>query len=763
MGMATGIARVLASDGVVGIAAPVLDKLLARQVVVQDPDGSFSSALTRQKLEEFVADFGVCDFCSDPTPNHTILVPDFKMPGIQVRDQHVDTGTTSTGGWAACEACYLLIQQNRRADLLRRTIDSMPFGKYSAAAQKALQQEFWRQMDNMVDAAGTAKAALDFINDTIPEFKPALKAADKRAEAIRRMTGLTTDEFDALSRGDLAYKDVTSKLLAWKHKWGGSHADQRKLMEELALEQRTLPPGHIPHWQQALDRKFEVLSQLQKLIKEVDEKSTINAENLSDPKAIRTWLAESQRHQTLEHFGIREDVEHLKRAQVYSFNAETMGAILDGAQSIPAESPLSSVEVPKTIAGWFWFGANPLPISSAPVASDTTIALLWGWNDLEPPMDAGDIEEVYEQLRAEADVKQPGSVRPELVLPPGAERVSLAMMARHFLPTNPYLMRELITKAKTAAHLTEIADAVDLVIRLEVHRLIQFAIVPKGLVPEDGPQPGVFCAPPEAFTSASDAAAAKALVQYFNVSGDYNAKTGYASADVVQNTMPSGPILRFSAYVWDDKSYTPGRLMPAATWRWGWDLSLEAMLTHTRAGYRATYGPGGPLAKDPVAVGEEATMQVVEELSRFFLQSCVWMRQKVTVDVETQIERHARKRLKKAFKLTEAPTVRVIALRESERRSVEKTPCEHVPEDSSAEQSLCQHCGRILIQVKGTWVELHKKRTLHVRFVVDGHNRLQRVGPGRRERRLVWVRAHPKGNPNHPWKPKTPKVFAVIR
>jgi hypothetical protein len=125
-----------------------------------------------------------------------------------------------------------------------------------------------------------------------------------------------------------------------------------------------MPPHAQPHWQQALDRKVEAMTALAKMEKAL----TFTGEGrLLDNPSNRLLLDMS------------EDLKALKVADVYSFNADTMHTIMVAASSIPHEAPLKSIEVPMAQAGWFWF-AEPYPVASAPVASDSTHAVLWSWD-----------------------------------------------------------------------------------------------------------------------------------------------------------------------------------------------------------------------------------------------------------------------------------------------------------------------------------------------------------------------------------------------
>jgi hypothetical protein len=123
----------------------------------------------------------------------------------------------------------------------------------------------------------------------------------------------------------------------------------------------------------------------------------------------------------------------------------------------------------------------------------------------------------------------------------------------------------------------------------------------------------------------------------------------------------------------------------------------------------------------------------------------VWFRQTVPGEPKKKItpkltqepghvERHARKRYQREFKLPETPTVQVVALRKTAR-----TPVEDAPADRAA-----------------------SAREYHCRWIVQGHARLQACGPGRKDRKLIWIDPHPAGPADKPLKIKT-KVYAVIR
>lgn len=204
------------------------------------------------------------------------------------------------------------------------------------------------------------------------------------------------------------------------------------------------------------------------------------------------------------------------------------------------------------------------------------------------------------------------------------------------------------------------------------------------------------------------------------------------------------PAIVFSAYVVDEKNPAKlGHLLPSTKWVWPMDMSFHQMLGLNTLLYRKAYGAGGPFEHQDFLIGEETTIKIACEMSLFFMQACLWFRQTVPgtkkridpklIQTDGHVERHARKRYMRDHDLTEVPKVRVIALRKSAA-----TAEPHEPGSTTG-------------------------RHLHVRFVVSGHARLQPYGPGRTERKLIWIDAHVRGPENAPFKESGPKVFSVIR
>ena len=196
------------------------------------------------------------------------------------------------------------------------------------------------------------------------------------------------------------------------------------------------------------------------------------------------------------------------------------------------------------------------------------------------------------------------------------------------------------------------------------------------------------------------------------------------------------PTLRFSAYVVDEKNWVrEGSLLPSTKWLWPVDFTFHDMIGLSTKLYRNAYGENGPFRDQKFLSGEQATLKTVSDMSLFFLMACVWFKDEILVQSPGHIERHARKRYVREHKLSDAPTVRVVALRKSARTvATDKEP-----------------------------VSDETKRHLHVRFVVSGHARLQACGPKMADRKLIWIDPYVKGKDDDPFKPPTTKVYAVIR
>jgi hypothetical protein len=358
------------------VSTVITDKLLARQLVIKDNHGVLN-AESLPELERFISEYGMCDFCSSSEAPHTLVIPDFTM--TDAVGSHIGN---STGGWACCDECYALVKADQRQELLDRSQKLLGGGKYGAGAIKILHTQFWGVWDTLHEAAGVSSVLVDFVNDKLASFPhpdPPPDDRSRRLAAIQRFTGLTTDEMAALMRGELAYQQVSQKLVAAKRRFSPTEAT--KLLESIMRTNAPMPPGQTPHWQVALDMKYAAIKRLQKALAATNPSVFFpEAVDVNDRQAVRKMVMQAEQITELQHLGYADDIKHLTLAATYSFNADTMDAIRLGANSIPHESPLSSVETPYQTAGFFWF-AEPFPITSSPVVSDKTNALLWGWED----------------------------------------------------------------------------------------------------------------------------------------------------------------------------------------------------------------------------------------------------------------------------------------------------------------------------------------------------------------------------------------------
>lgn len=362
-------------NGPLALVRQTAEKLLAESVLSGTLDGDLHAADAATVKAAIMAS-AICDFCSTPGASHYFDVPDFSIGALP---GNYGAGR-STGGWMACDACDNLIRTDKRAKLVDRAIETMAFPKFSRHAIEELLAKFWRGMDDRGAAAGAGAALADYIEDSFPPDMARLVETDrdKRIAGVVRMTGLTYVEVHELLRGK-ASRDVVAKLVAFEKQYG-KVSDPRATIDRFVTGPRKPPPDIMPHWQRALDAKFQALASLSSLLKATDRTEVFtDAIDLNDQDAVRRITHAASARATLRDMGFNDDVTFLRMAQAYSFNAETVAAIREAARSIPRDAPLSSIETPNTGAGWFWFG-DSMPVTSR-IAAARTHALLWGWSD----------------------------------------------------------------------------------------------------------------------------------------------------------------------------------------------------------------------------------------------------------------------------------------------------------------------------------------------------------------------------------------------
>jgi hypothetical protein len=634
-------------QGPLALVRQTAEKLLAGGVLSGTLDGDLHAADAATVKAAIMAS-AVCDFCSSPGASHYYDVPDFsigKLPG------NCGAGA-STGGWMACDTCDELIKANRRQQLIDRAVQNMAFPKFTRNAIGELYAKFWEGMDERSTAEGIAQGITEFVEDKLPPHAQViLTDRDKRVEAMVRVIGLTHAQVQAATEGKLD-RDAVAKLVRWRKGFGGP-VDAAALADLLAGTGPKKPlPDVTPHWQKALDAKFDALRNVTNgLARQSRAVAFKDAVDLKDPAAVARVVRQAQARNELEELGFDEDVKYLRAADAYSFNGETIGAIREAARGIPRDAPLSSIETPNTGAGWFWF-AEPLPITASPIVTDKVHALLWGWTNRTAKSYRLNIsDEMYAKLD----------------------------------PEHGGRLRELAAMAET-----------------------QGGSLPQGYARE-----------------------VSRMLSSIGVT--QNNLDRYITKSVVQE-----PAIMFSAYVVDEhgKVAQPGGVAPSTRWFWPMEMSLAEMLDYNGGMWEKDYGADAPNGQLPHLVGKAETLHCVEQLSLFFVMACLWFRQ--TVPVLTRepghVERHAKKRYVREHKLSDVPTVQVVALRKSLRVAAEK-----------AEGA----------QAAGA-------REYHCRWIVKGHPRLQACGPGRKDRKMIWIDAHPAGPDDKPLRTRE-KVYAVIR
>ena len=413
-------------SGPLALVRQTAEKLLAEGVISGTLDGDLHAADAATVKAGIMAS-AICDFCSAPGATHYFDVPDFgigKLPG------NMGAGR-STGGWMACDTCDDLIRANKRTQLVSRAAENMAFPKFSQRAIGELLDKFWQGMDDKAAAAGIAAALGDYVEDRLPMAvqQPRVTDRDLRIDGVCQATGLTRVQVQAILGGEVD-RDALAKLVAFEKQFG-KLTDKRGIVDRFMNGPRKPLADIVPHWQRALDAKFQALAQLTGLLKATSRSEYFpDAVDMNDPTAVLRMTKMAESRTLLREMCFDEDVKYLRAAQAYSFNADTTAAIREAAKGIPHDAPLSSIETPNTGAGWFWF-AEPLPVVASRMVSDHVHALLWGWS-AGPPRVTMDIT-VDDELLANATSDQRSRI--ELV----AERLKSNMTSRsiHALAESP--------------------------------------------------------------------------------------------------------------------------------------------------------------------------------------------------------------------------------------------------------------------------------------------------------------------------------------
>lgn len=176
----------------------------------------------------------------------------------------------------------------------------------------------------------------------------------------------------------------------------------------------------------------------------------------------------------------------------------------------------------------------------------------------------------------------------------------------------------------------------------------------------------------------------------------------------------------------DRRIAPPNTLAPTLLFEWWEGETLEQM-------HQRVYGDDGNTNWAQNFQGTEVlpTSNACVFLARLFLAGLTWMDQKILVEGAGQIHRQRRKEFEQVTG-RKLPWVKIVTLRKVQRPSTSSS--------ASHESSVEFSC----------------------RWIVDGHWRNARVGPGRQERRLVYVHPYVKGPEDKPLVARA-KVYKVTR
>jgi len=377
-------------SGPLALVRQTAEKLLAEGVISGTMDGDLHAADAATVKAAILAS-AICDFCSAPGAVHFFDVPDFGI--TKNADATNYSASKSTGGWMACDDCDALIRADKRKQLLDRAVSNHAFPKFSRRMIEELYGKFWQGMDERAAGAGAAAAIADYVEGQLTEVAQQPRTArDERIAAICRATGLSPQEMITVLEQRVALLarqsgEINQKIATVGHEIYaklarfGRQIDKLDLgatIDKLLAEPRKPLADIVPHWQRALDAKFEAARTIRAIVAGARALIQTDATDLNDPRALRDLVTRTSHVREMQALGFADDVRALMAAQAYSFNSETASAIREAARSVPHDAPLSSIETPNVGAGWFWF-AEPLELAGAPMVSDKTDALLWTW------------------------------------------------------------------------------------------------------------------------------------------------------------------------------------------------------------------------------------------------------------------------------------------------------------------------------------------------------------------------------------------------
>lgn len=292
------IQHVRTPTGVLTLIAATAEKLLKEGVISGSLDGDLH-ANDAATVKAAIMAAAVCDFCSTPGATHYYDVPDFGVTFGPDRESNYSQ-TKSTGGWMACDVCSELVQKGNRKALVDRAVETMAFPKFSRRMIEEFVGKFWQGMDEKADAAGIAAACVDFIEDrTTPRLPEPVASQPKadRIEAVMHATGLDRKQVVAMMEGKFDHRAI-SKLTAFQRSCGG---DDRRMA---AMIRGSEPPplkDITPHWQRALDVKFDIISRLSKILRDVQRAVAFDESmDITSAEAIRKFGKRAEAYAALQ-------------------------------------------------------------------------------------------------------------------------------------------------------------------------------------------------------------------------------------------------------------------------------------------------------------------------------------------------------------------------------------------------------------------------------------------------------------------------------
>lgn len=699
--------RIETPDGPIGVARAVLDQLVTAGIVTDD-HGTYSAA-SRAVIDAALGAgkiTGVCDFCSEPGPSEVFPTDDFQIDEVDWK---------STGGWAACETCALLVRDDKREALFERSVILRPGDldngpEVTRAAIKALLDRFWQAYRPLVTlpAAFKSRSFASMLASVLPRA-PGIgielaKLADERStdldigpgvEVIQRLERDGVIRF-AIRRGDgnpalfaapakhfasTADADIAHRLVGYFHHGGTFDANDGTIVEE--GEQHVT----VDEWLRTSGRKgLKDIAREAKMshghvaaiLRNLDERGHIEAVRAGEGGRYEGIIVR-----------VRANLNDLARNEkiVVAAVAHVFGIVDNG----------------KVDARTIGQPSDEHHVSQSP------------W-----------MEAIEMQFAALKEITRLISNPKTATVLDGAELIaSWRLNAKQLHRAETYAWGRDTTLAVQAASRSFPHDA--------------------GIRPEQVPGSGqgwFWFSDPLPIPTNSEATNVCGLLWGWCYPGDgtgpVHEKTAVADTEW----------LLFTAFYRDKR----GRIVGSVQWRWFQGETFHNMIARCMAEYDEYDGDGhlglgtGSVGKARRALLEAAgttpypkdkTIKAIGDLSLFFLAACVWLESDVIALSTGHVERHRAKSLEREHRLRTRPAeIKVVALR--------RVKYEH---GGAAADGNGGGSG---------------KREYTCQWVVDGHPRNQYYA-SIKQHKCIWIKPYPKGPKDKPMRVASHKVFAVVR